>query len=98
LQLECEFGVSVQIERWRQHYNHLRQLSAFGWRPPIPETILPPLSAPPYAELRPDQMFADERRILTQGMAPRREADHFDGPFPSIADSVLVEIRIVTWK
>ena len=31
----------VLIERWRRHYNHLRPHSAFGYRPPAPETRLP---------------------------------------------------------
>jgi putative transposase len=32
----------VMIERWRQHYNTIRPHSALGYRPPAPETILPP--------------------------------------------------------
>ena len=36
-----------------------------GYRPPAPETILPPASALPYAALRPDQMLANSGRTLT---------------------------------
>jgi transposase InsO family protein len=32
------------IERWRQHYNTIRPHSALGYRPPAPETTLPPTS------------------------------------------------------
>ena len=32
----------VLVERWRNEYNHLRPHSALGYRPPAPETILPP--------------------------------------------------------
>jgi len=30
----------VLIERWRQHYNHVRPHSALGYRPPAPETLM----------------------------------------------------------
>lgn len=29
------------IERWRRHYNTVRPHSAFGYRPPPPEVIVP---------------------------------------------------------
>ena len=32
----------VLVERWRNEYNHIRPHSALGYRPPVPETILPP--------------------------------------------------------
>jgi hypothetical protein len=32
----------LMIERWRQQYNTIRPHSALGYRPPAPETILPP--------------------------------------------------------
>ncbi len=31
----------VLIEQWRKHYNTKRSHSAFGYRPPAPEAILP---------------------------------------------------------
>ena len=31
----------IVIERWRRHYNTKRPHSAFGYRPPAPETIIP---------------------------------------------------------
>ncbi len=31
----------VLIERWRQHYNHIRPHSSLGYRPPAPEAIIP---------------------------------------------------------
>ena len=53
------------IERWRRHYNAIRPHSSLGYRPPAPETILPPASALPYAALRPDQTLANSGRTLT---------------------------------
>jgi transposase InsO family protein len=41
----------VLIERWRQHYNTTRPHSSLRYRPPAPETILPPASALAYATL-----------------------------------------------
>lgn len=32
----------VLIERWRYHYNVIRPHSPLGYRPPAPETVLPP--------------------------------------------------------
>ena len=34
--------VKVLVERWRNEYNHLRPHSALGYRPPAPETVIPP--------------------------------------------------------
>ena len=31
----------VLIERWRQHYNHVRPHSSLGYKPPAPETTVP---------------------------------------------------------
>jgi hypothetical protein len=53
----------VLIERWRRHYNAVRPHSSLGYRPPAPETILPPVLDLSYAALRPDRTLADERRI-----------------------------------
>jgi transposase InsO family protein len=39
----------VLIERWREHYNHVRPHSALGYRPPAPEAIA---AGPPSASLR----------------------------------------------
>jgi putative transposase len=55
----------VLIERWRRHYNTVRPHSSLGYRPPAPETILPPAFELSYASLRPAQTLALERRILT---------------------------------
>jgi putative transposase len=55
----------VLIEAWRRHYNAVRPHSSLGYRPPVPEAILSPASALPYASLRPEQMLAEHRRILT---------------------------------
>jgi transposase InsO family protein len=38
----------VLIERWRQHYNTIRPHSSLGYRPPAPETVLPPTHVPAY--------------------------------------------------
>jgi putative transposase len=35
----------VLIEQWRRHYNAIRPHSSLGYRPPAPETILPPVMA-----------------------------------------------------
>jgi putative transposase len=55
----------VLIERWRRHYNTVRPHSSLGYRPPAPETILPPAFELSYASLRPARTLALERRILT---------------------------------
>ncbi len=55
----------ILIERWRKHYNAVRPHSSLGYRPPAPETILPPASILAYAPLQPVQRLASERRILT---------------------------------
>ena len=55
----------VLIEQWRWHYNAIRPHSSLGYRPPAPETILPPASALPYAALRPAQTLAKSGRSLT---------------------------------
>ena len=31
----------IIIEEWRSHYNTKRPHSALGYRPPVPETIVP---------------------------------------------------------
>ena len=45
----------VLIAQWRAHYNAVRPHSSLGYRPPAPETIVPPASALPYAAFRPAQ-------------------------------------------
>ena len=55
----------ILIERWRNHYNAVRPHSSLGYRPPAPETILPPASVLAYAPLQPAQTLANARRILT---------------------------------
>jgi putative transposase len=40
----------ILIERWRQHYNTVRPHSSLGYRPPAPQTILPPMAKSPYPE------------------------------------------------
>ena len=46
-------------------YNAIRPHSSLGYRPPAPETILPPASASPYAALRPPQTLATSGRVLS---------------------------------
>ena len=55
----------ILVERWRKHYNAVRPHSSLGYRPPAPETILPPASVLAYAPLQPAQTLANARRILT---------------------------------
>ncbi len=55
----------ILIERWRKHYNAVRPHSSLGYRPPAPETILPPASILACAPLQPVQTLANARRILT---------------------------------
>lgn len=57
--------LKVLIERWRCHYNAVRPHSSLRYRPPAPETVLPPAFELAYATLRPAQMLATERRVLT---------------------------------
>ena len=59
------YEVQVLIERWRRHYNAVRPHSSLGYRPPAPETVLPPAFNLAYAALRPAQTLATERRALT---------------------------------
>jgi putative transposase len=55
----------VLIENWRRHYNAVRPHSSLGYRPPVPEAILPPAPGLPYAPLRSAQPLADHGRVLT---------------------------------
>jgi putative transposase len=55
----------ILIERWRNHYNAVRPHSSLGYRPPAPETILPPASVLACAPLQPAQTLANARQILT---------------------------------
>jgi putative transposase len=64
-QLSTLHEAQVIIERWRCHYNAIRPHSSLGYRPPAPETILPPASGLAYAPLRPAQMLASSGRVLT---------------------------------
>lgn len=59
------YEAQVLIERWRRHYNAVRPHSALNYRPPAPETILPPALEPSYAPLRPAPRLDHERRALT---------------------------------
>ena len=43
----------ILIENWRREYNTVRPQSALGYRPPAPESILPPLVG--------DETFAGSR-------------------------------------
>ena len=64
-QFSTLYEAKVLIEQWRRHYNAIRPHSSLGYRPPAPETILPPASALAYAALRPAQTLATSGRILT---------------------------------
>jgi putative transposase len=64
-QFSTLYEAQVLIERWRCHYNAIRPHSSLGYRPPAPETILPPASCLAYAPLRPAQMLATSGRVLT---------------------------------
>jgi putative transposase len=64
-QFSTLYEAQVLIERWRRHYNAVRPHSSLGYRPPAPETILPPTSVLAYAQLRPAQTLADGGRVLT---------------------------------
>jgi transposase InsO family protein len=64
-QFSTLYEAQVLIERWRRHYNEVRPHSSLGYRPPAPETILPPASGLAYAALRPAQTLADGGRVLT---------------------------------
>ncbi len=64
-QFSTLYETQVLIERWRRHYNTIRPHSSLGYRPPAPETILPPASGLAYAPLRPAQRLAISGRVLT---------------------------------
>lgn len=38
------FEAQVLTENWRREYNHIRPHSSLGYRPPVPETVLPSYS------------------------------------------------------
>ena len=64
-QFSTLYEAQVLIERWRRHYHTVRPHSSLGYRPPAPETILPPADALAYAQLKPAQTLADRGRTLT---------------------------------
>ena len=51
---------SIVIEQWRQHYNTIRPHSALGYRPPAPESIIPPSGSASSATLRRPTRLARE--------------------------------------
>ena len=51
---------STVIEQWRQHYNTIRPHSALGYRPPAPESIIPPSGSASSATLRRPTRLARE--------------------------------------
>lgn len=55
----------VLIEQWRHHYNTVRPHSSLSYKPPAPETTLPPASVLAYAPLQPAQMLADQGQGLS---------------------------------
>jgi putative transposase len=59
------YEAKVLIECWRRHYNTIRPHSSLGYRPPAPETILPPAFNRAYATLQPARTLADQGRLLT---------------------------------
>jgi transposase InsO family protein len=62
-QFSTLYEAQVLIERWRRHCNAIRPYSSRGYRPPAPETTLPPESGLPYAPLRPAQKLAKGGRF-----------------------------------
>lgn len=50
----------VVIEEWRRHYNTVRPHSSLGYRPPAPETVVPPSWPPSSATLRRPATLAEE--------------------------------------
>jgi putative transposase len=59
------YEAKALIERWRSHYNAIRPHSSLGYRPPAPETILPPAFNLAYATLQPARTLALQGRLLT---------------------------------
>ena len=45
----------IVIEQWRQHYNTIRPHSALGYRPPAPQTVIPPDPASTKPWFQPDR-------------------------------------------
>ena len=50
----------ILIEQWRQHYNTIRPHSALGFRPPAPETLIPPSGSGGSAPLRHQNRLAEK--------------------------------------
>ena len=50
----------IIIEGWGKHYNTVRPHSALGYRPPAPETIIPPSGSASFDTLRRPTVFAGE--------------------------------------
>ena len=50
----------ILIEQWRQHYNTIRPHSALGFRPPAPETLIPPSESGGSAPLRHQNRLAEK--------------------------------------
>jgi putative transposase len=50
----------ILIEDWRKHYNTVRPHSALGYRPPAPETLIPPSGSASFATLRRPTRLAGE--------------------------------------
>ncbi len=50
----------VLIEAWRRHYNTVRPHSSLGYRPPAPETAMPPLPPSGSASLHLQPAMAPE--------------------------------------
>jgi hypothetical protein len=84
-QFSTLYEAQVLIEQWRRHYNGIRPHSSLGYRPPAPETILPPASALPYAAPRPDQTLASSgRTLIMPGTANVGQANARDLPLARV--------------
>ena len=55
----------VLIERWRNHYNHVRPHSSLGYKPPAPKTVLPRPDILTYATLHSPYQDDHNRQKLT---------------------------------
>ncbi len=53
----------IVIEQWRRHYNTVRPHSSLGYRPPAPETIVPPSRKHGSAVLRHTSGLAEEPTV-----------------------------------
>jgi hypothetical protein len=57
----------VIIERWRQHYNHVRPHSSLGYKPPAPEAVIHQHIKQSYMQIKSNNPNFDSGPIIGAG-------------------------------